>query len=590
MTRTLSRTVLLVLAVLAPASAADLRDISTGLRIPDEGYCDQPYVVITQKGEWLCTLTTGSGLEGQGGQHVVSTISSDQGRTWSPLVDIEPSSGPAASWVVPVVTPTGRVYVFYTYNGDNVKLGRDDVHGWYAMKYSDDHGKSWSPHRFRLPLRRTACDQLVKDGQLIQMFWGIDKPKIADGTLYFAFTKLGRYFLEEGEGWLFASSNFLSVTDPNDVQWQVRPVGDHGIRRASYGTTQEEHNLVPLGGERLYCVYRTTMGYPCHCYSEDGGRTWTVPEPMTYSPKGRVVRTPRACPKLWRCANGKYLFWYHFHGGPNYAGQYPQAGGLNFDGRNPAWIIGGIVKDGRLHWSQPEILLYDEDPQVRMSYPDLIEQDGRYWVTETQKSIARIHEIDAQLLQGTWAQLEETPPNDPVTSGCVVDWTAEELESTVSENAPRVTLDVENGFTLDLWLTIKHFIAGQVLLDTRDEAGRGWAVSAAEKNTLSLTISDGQHQGSWDCDPEILTVGEPHHVVFVVDGGPHIITVLIDGEICDGGTTRQFGWGRFAPEISDISGTGRIKTNLTDAQVHRLRIYDRHLRTAEVVQNHRAGR
>ena len=436
--------------------------------------------MITQKGEWLCTLTTGSGLEGQGGQHVVSTISSDQGRTWSPLVDIEPSSGPAASWVVPVVTPTGRVYVFYTYNGDNVKLGRDDVHGWYAMKYSDDHGKSWSPHRFRLPLRRTACDQLVKDGQLIQMFWGIDKPKIADGTLYFAFTKLGRYFLEEGEGWLFASSNFLSVTDPNDVQWQVRPVGDHGIRRASYGTTQEEHNLVPLGGERLYCVYRTTMGYPCHCYSEDGGRTWTVPEPMTYSPKGRVVRTPRACPKLWRCANGKYLFWYHFHGGPNYAGQYPQAGGLNFDGRNPAWIIGGIVKDGRLHWSQPEILLYDEDPQVRMSYPDLIEQDGRYWVTETQKSIARIHEIDAQLLQGTWAQLEETPPNDPVTSGCVVDWTAEELESTVSENAPRVTLDVENGFTLDLWLTIKHFIAGQVLLDTRDEAGRGWAVSAAE--------------------------------------------------------------------------------------------------------------
>jgi hypothetical protein len=35
----------------------------------------------------------------------------------------------------------------------------------------------------------------------------------------------------------------------------------------------------------------------------------------------------------------------------------------------------------------------------RMSYPDLIEQDGKYWISETQKTIARIHEVDPSLLR-----------------------------------------------------------------------------------------------------------------------------------------------------------------------------------------------
>ena len=88
-----------------PAQGHDPRNVLNGLVIPDEGYCDQPYVVVTRDGNWLCTLTTGPGLEGQRGQHIVSTISTDKGRTWSPPVDIEPSSEREASWVVPLVTP-----------------------------------------------------------------------------------------------------------------------------------------------------------------------------------------------------------------------------------------------------------------------------------------------------------------------------------------------------------------------------------------------------------------------------------------------------------------------------------------------------
>lgn len=52
-------------AALADAPDPDLRNIKTGSPIPKEGYVDQPYVVITNDGNWLCVLTTGSGVEGE---------------------------------------------------------------------------------------------------------------------------------------------------------------------------------------------------------------------------------------------------------------------------------------------------------------------------------------------------------------------------------------------------------------------------------------------------------------------------------------------------------------------------------------------
>ena len=35
----------------------DPRDFANGLLIPGEGYCDQPYVVVTKDGGWLCTIS-----------------------------------------------------------------------------------------------------------------------------------------------------------------------------------------------------------------------------------------------------------------------------------------------------------------------------------------------------------------------------------------------------------------------------------------------------------------------------------------------------------------------------------------------------
>jgi len=563
--------------------ARDPRHIEAGNQIPDEGYCDQPYVVITKDGNWLCVLTTGKGHEGSPGQHFVATTSRDQGRTWSPLVDIEPASGPEASYGVPLVVPGGRVYAFYTYNGDrtNTLPGskrkiRADMLGWYCYRYSDDGGKTWSK-RYRVPLRITACDRANQWKGKVQIFWGIDKPKVSDMGVTFCITKLGKYMLDNGEGWMVHSDNILTESDPEKIHWKLLPDGEHGLRVPAFGSIQEEHNHVTIGDDRFFLVYRTTLGYPMQCYSDDGGHKWTKPAHMTYSPAGRRIKTPRACPKLWRCKNGKYLFWFHNHSGKT------------FRGRNPVWITGGVERDGKMYWSQPEILLYHNDLKARgMSYPDLIEQDGKYWVTETQKTTARVHDIDPTLLEGMWAQHEG---KGRVAKDGLVLSLDERATQADKVKMPRLPdLSSGGGFAIDLWLQSKDLKEGQTILDSRDDKGRGVALDIVKNGSVRLSFSDGRNKpGIWTSDPGLLKAGKAHHVTAIVDGGPKTISFIVNGRLCDGGEARQYGWGRFDAKLGDVNGSGELRLAPSfRGKILRLRIYDRMLRTSEAVANHQA--
>ncbi len=561
-------------------SAADPRNVVNGRRIPDEGYCDQPYVVVTPEGHWVCTLTTGPGREGHHGQHVVSTISTDRGRTWSPLVDIESSDGPEASWVVPLIVPSGRIYAFYTYNGENVRTLRGkpvrvDTVGWYAYKYSDDGGRSWSEERHRLPLRLTACDRGNDWNGEVQIFWGIDKPKVVDGAVMWAFTKLGKYMLEQGEGWFWRSENILTEPDVAKLRWELLPPGEHGLRAEKFGSVQEEHNIVPLSDGSLYCVYRTSKGHPCHAYSRDGGRTWTTPEVMTYTPDGRPMKTPRACPRVWRMKNGRFLFWLHNRKGTSYRG------------RNPVWVAGGVESDGFIHWSQPEILLYHPGDLNGMSYPDLIEQDGRVWVTETQKTIARVHEVDRSLLEGLWTQGKEKAVS---REGLAADRTGEQLDDEAPRLAEPLDLRKTGGLSIGLWLLTGEAANDLVLCDGRDEKGRGLLLSLKRDGALHLTVSDGIAKAAWESGPGALSRDGLHHLMVIVDAGPRVISCVMDGVLWDGGPKADKGWARYDAPLGDVSGAGRLTIPAAArGSTQRLRVYRRGLRTSEAIANFHAG-
>src|SRR5215470_831974 len=179
-------------AAMLPATAAepvrDPRLITAGSIVPDEGYSDQPYIVKTIDGAWLCVITTGPGVEGAGGQHIVTRRSIDQGRTWLEPVDVEPSNGPESSYAVLLQTPGGRVFVFYNHNTDNIRqaiadkptypdgfVKRVDSLGHFVFKYSDDQGRSWSAQRYEIPQRDFQIDRNNPYGGKLKYFWNVGK-------------------------------------------------------------------------------------------------------------------------------------------------------------------------------------------------------------------------------------------------------------------------------------------------------------------------------------------------------------------------------------------------------------------------------
>ena len=584
----------------------DPRHIANGFEIPSETYADQPYIVTTDDGAWLCVMTTGSGHEGDTGQHIVTTRSTDLGHTWSPPVDVEPSDGPEASYAVLLKIPGGRVYCFYNHNTDNLRqiqaeedgdwapggiVTRVDSQGYFVFKYSDDHGRSWSSQRTVLPLREMDMDRGNVYGGRIRFFWNVGRPFLHEGAAYVSVHKVGGFghgFFIRSEGVLARSANLLKEKDPTKITWETLPDGEIGLRTPpGGGPIAEEQSYSVLSDGSFYCVYRSIDGHPVYAYSRDRGRTWSEPSYKRYA-DGRLMKHPRAANFAWRCENGHFLYWFHNHGGRWY------------EDRNPVWLSGGVEVDSPqgkiIQWSQSEIVLYDDDPYIRMSYPDLVEADGRYFLTETQKDLARVHEVDAGLLAGLWGQFDRT---ERATDGLILDLpvTGQAVPAQIdapvfpafsrrsSTRADHGTDDLRNGFSLDLWLHFDNLGAGQTVLDNRTPSGQGLAVQTANGGTLEIILNDGRTENRWDCDPGLLTTQQEHHVAIVVDGGPKLILFVVDGVLCDGGDFRQFGWGRFSPHLRHVTGE---KALTIGPCVRGLGVYERALRVSEAIANYRS--
>ncbi len=539
----------------------DWRDITVGTTIYTSGapwprgYCDTTNAARLKSGDWLCVLTVCESAEGHSGQHVVAVVSQDRGDTWLPPVDIEPATGPNSSNPILLAIQTGRAYVFYDYNTDGIdtlpdgrKMPQVYCVGHYCYRYSDDSGKTWSS-RYRLPMRLTDVDYENDWHGEVQLFWGIDHPIIYDNTVYFAFTKTKHYHQIDTETWIFCSDNILTESDPGKIHWELLPEGKKGLRAEEHGTVQSEPNLVALDNGDLYCMYRTQMGYPCHSYSRDSGRSWSKPVAATYRPGGKRFKHNRACPRIWKTDNGRYLFWFNNHGGGDF---WP---------RNPVWVSAGLEHGGYIHWSQPEILLYGPRPKFGMSYPDLIEENGRYWITETQKTIARMHEIDASLLEGMWNQGKV---RQITQEGLVLSLDAEQTRGGSTTPMPRLPLLAPStgapaGFTVEFTVSFRDLSPEQTILDSRSNTGRGLVVKTADHTGIRVELNDGQAICAWECTSDMTKPEAWHHFVIIVDGAAKILSFVIDGDLWDGGPAQQFGWSRFSNALDDLNGGGTLQ-------------------------------
>jgi hypothetical protein len=593
--------------VTTDAAEIDQRHLEAGWVMASGGYFDQPYVVRTADGAWLCVVTTCPTREGAAGQRIVAARSLDRGRTWSPWVDIEPADGPLASWGMPYRAPSGRIYVFYTYNTSNLQrvitdpgyenlATRVDTLGDMMLKYSDDHGLTWSTRRYPVPIRPFAIDRENPYGGKIQFWWGVGKPIESQGAVYLGFSKVGRFgagFMARSEGAFLRSDNLMTENNPDLLRWQTLPEGEIGLRPV-LGDVADEHNLVPLSDGSLFCTYRTTAGHPCHAYSWDGGRTWTPPAHMTYGPGGRFVKHPRAANFVKRFRNGKYLYWYHNNG----LGAYAFSARVLGANRNPVFLLGGEEREGHIHWSEPELVLYCPDMTEAMSYPDFIEEDdGRVYFTETQKTIARVHALEPRILQALWAPETILGPVPgataelrQATARSLPSFPLPNLDLRENHRRPAGPTRRENGaFTLEFVVRFDSFDPHQRLLDGLRADGSGLAVTLTPRKTLRIELNDGRCASAWECDPGTLLVGRTHHVVVTVDGGPNLISWIIDGQFQDGGAHRDFGWGLVHPDLRliPLPPSVALAPDLI-GELALFRAYDRALLTAEARANQRA--
>jgi hypothetical protein len=566
----------------------DWRNIRNGQEIPTEYYSDQPYLVKADDGAWVCSLTTGEAKEGLPGQYVMTMRSKDMGKTWTDINRMEPKGAPENSYSVLLKTNYGRIYCFYNYNKDNVReiiatdppfeggiCKRVDSQGYYVFRYSDDNGINWSEERGEVPIRRFKWDMENPYKGEIMFFWNVGKPLVYGEDAYLSIHKVGEMghgFFAKSEGVLVKSNNIMSEKDITKLNFETLPEGDIGIRTPKGGgPVSEEHSYVSLSDGSFFTVFRTIDGRPGYSYSRDGGRNW---EPSKYMP----VRHPRAANFVWKLDNGQFIYWFHNNGGGWY------------DDRNPVWCLAGTETDGSngriIEWSQPEILLYDEDPYVRISYPDLIQDSGKTFVTETQKDIARAHEIDKAFLNRllSWNNPKPCSSKDILFERGPGIHEIPKIEPFLffDHSGPAsCTGDNRNGFTVEFTLNKKPG-PWEVIADSRAEDGSGLLVEYTAEGQMYVLLSDGRTGCTWKSD--VIEFMDKCSVSIIIDGGPKVISYVVDGRFQDGDGLRQFGWGRFNPNLRHVNGKKEIK--ITD-KVEFLRIYNRAIMINEAVANHR---
>lgn len=567
----------------AVGQETDWRNAKYGSQIHSDGYIDQPYVVILPDRTWLCVFTTGRGEEGTGGQHIASVRSSDQGKSWSVPVLIEKPGNESSSWAMPYLTSYGRVYVFYTHNGDKIhslkgKTNiREDMLGWYCFRYSDDGGRSWSA-RYRIPMRKTVCDLTNDWDGKVQMFWGVGKPVDLHEGMILAFTKINRYLLDNTEGWFFRCDNINTEHDVRKLNWIMLPEGDTGVKNDQLGPVNEEHNLVHIGHDTLYCVERTISGSPAESYSYDGGQSWTLPQKLSYG-NGLGVKNPRACPRIWKCGNGKFLLWFHHHGG------------WDFTFRNPVWLSGGKLENGKIKWGAPEIFLYEEDIQSRMSYPDLIEQDGKYWISETNKSEARIHEVPPEFLAKLWNNYTYGYRDQ---QGVIIEPEKEKLQADNSIELPQESY--QKGLSIEMTLSLTSLDAGQPIIRLTENEQKYISVQTEDFGSISIILNDGNHQERWTSDPGLVQPFGSQQVSVSIDNQSKIIQFVINGIVNDGRDLRQYGWGRFQMDLKFFNPDKLVIGRLGKSQlrpygsVDFLRVSNRALMNADLIHYQQSRR
>ncbi len=546
----------------------DPRYINNGSEIPTAGgYADQPSIVVLSDGTYVCATTTGKGEEGAKGQIVSVMRSTDGGKTWTEGGQLEDPQWESA-YAVLVKDRFERIYCLYNYNLDHFDIKnfgcyRLDMGGTYCMRYSDDQGLSWSD-RIIVDVGFTDLDTdypyFPEEGKQYRFMWNVARPFIDGDDLYIMIGKpfLGiknLYEFETTRGVLLIARGI--VKDPH-APFITLPEGKKELLPRPGDRITEEHCCVKLSDGTLFVTSRTENGYPLVFVSHDDGKNFTdgfIPKHVG----GLSVKQPRAANFLWKLENGTYLYWFH------------NVGNMGYDFRNPAWCAPAFEidteKGKELVYGQPEILFYHIGDRLSISYPDFIEHDGKLFITETQKQIARIHEVDEKLVNALCNQDTVCKKLDGISMAELKEKGVPRQDYSKVNHSDRDEWKelVENGGTT--WIFEGIFQKGDKVISAFNKQRGGFKVTVNDDGTLCCFASGENANFTVESSINVCD-GKKHHVAWITDTCASVSYLVIDGIFDNGGEEYICGW-RFVPRqlsfinaVKDVTFSENVSVRL----------------------------
>ncbi len=290
---------------------------------------NEHFLVSHGPGGMLFAVWTQSTFEGKADQRVVFATSDDGGHTWTaPRVVAGPDGRMGmASWGFPLLSRSGRIYVIY-----NRHIGRNDIFthttGLMAGVYSDDAGMTWSAEG-TIPMPRSKWDNPDPSMPANWIVW--QKPlRLSEGRYLAGFTRwvspavrppapVAVWWAEASVVEFMRFENIDQDPTPANIEVSYFMSDDEALQVAFPGHPEvsvvQEPSIVPLPDGRLFCVMRTATGHPYYALSGDGGRSWTLPQPLCQTDDRLPLRHPCSPCPIYQVADGEYVFFFHNHDG-----------------------------------------------------------------------------------------------------------------------------------------------------------------------------------------------------------------------------------------------------------------------------------
>ncbi len=206
----------------------------------------------------------GDDWEDDANARISVVISKDEGESWSDkkVLFEKPENSKNIMSLSFLRMNNGDIGAFYIVKNED---GTDII----VLSRSADEGESWSEPQSCMECLAVQDYYVLNNDRVI---------KLKSGRIIFAVAR--HTVLNSCEDFMPGEICFF-ISDDDGHTWQKSKT-EFGCPFAGNPDGYEEPGLYELADGRLWCYIRTSLGFQFETFSQDGGISWTIPEPNLF--------------------------------------------------------------------------------------------------------------------------------------------------------------------------------------------------------------------------------------------------------------------------------------------------------------------